>query len=611
MAFIYEEKKHDSPDFDKAFKDGPKAPILKTIFHSNGWKFILSLLVYIIKDSPIYVVPICTTNIINTAYDVITNKMSSADCWLPITINSIIIVFFLVQNLLTHTIYAKLTDNMLRNSSAGLREAVVRKLQHLSISHQQEMESGAIQSKFIRDIDNTENYLNTVVKALIPAILTATIAFGIAMYNNLWISLFFLLVIPLNVGVSQIFRNKIGQQSRQYRLANESLSKRFVSMIEMIPITKAHGLEDKEIHDLDAQVSEVRSKGLHFDFSIAIFGSSIWILGNLLSFSCVLFCVFLAMNGKIQIGDIVLFQSLFANINGSVASIVGLYPTLSVGREAISSLSELMTSEEIEDEKDKIHIEKLKGEVEFSHVYFSYSNNGKDAITDFSLHVDAGECVAFVGPSGSGKTTTLNLVIGLLKPTKGDILIDGTPMDKIALHDYRHHISVVSQTPILFKGSIKDNITYGLAHYTDEDVNNALHLANCDEFISQLPGGSDFVIEEHGSNLSGGQKQRITIARALIRDPQILIFDEATSALDTISEHHVQEAIASSISGRTTFIVAHRISTIQNADLIVYIENGVIQEQGNYDSLMEKKGKFYQMETIAEKNPINKDQPAH
>jgi len=607
MAFIYEEKKHESPDFDRAFKSGRKAPILKTIFRSNAWEFFFSLIVYVIKDSPVYVVPICTTNIINTAYAVVTGTMAYADCWTPIAINVSIVAFFLLQNLFTHTLYAKLTDNMLRNSSAGLREAVVRKLQHLSISHQQEMESGVIQSKFIRDIDNTEGYLNTVVKTLIPCLITASIAFGIAMYNNLWISLFFLLVIPINVGVSQLFRNKIGQQSRQYRLANESLSRRFVSMIEMIPITKAHGLEDKEIHDLDLQVSDVRSKGLHFDFSIAIFGSAIWILGNLLSFSCVLFCVYLAMGKKIQIGDIVLFQSLFANINGSVASIVALTPSLSVGREAISSLSELMSSEEIEDEKNKTHLVDVRGEVEFSHVYFSYSNNGRDAIADFSLHVDPGECVAFVGPSGSGKTTTLNLLIGLLKPTKGDILIDGIPMEQIALHDYRHHLSVVSQTPVLFKGSIKENITYGLAHYTDEDVSRALHIANCDEFISELPGGVDFVIEEHGANLSGGQKQRITIARALIRNPQILIFDEATSALDTISEHHVQEAIASSISGRTTFIVAHRISTIQNADLIVYIENGEIQEEGTYSSLMEKKGKFYQMESIAETSLLAKE----
>lgn len=167
------------------------------------------------------------------------------------------------------------------------------------------------------------------------------------------------------------------------------------------------------------------------------------------------------------------------------------------------------------------------------------------------------------------------------------------------MKDYRRHLSVVPQNPILFKGSIKDNITYGLSKYTDEDVEKALRIANCDEFIAKLPGGVDYQIDEHGGNLSGGQKQRITIARAIIRNPEIIIFDEATSALDNIAEAAVQEAIASSTKGRTTFVIAHRISTIQGADKILYIENGQVLEEGDYDELMAKQGRFYAMQSAS------------
>ncbi len=590
------------PDFDNLFKTGKKAPILRQMYRSNRWGFLLSLLIYIIKDSPIYVIPLCTAAIINIAAEVIAGTYGG-DYLTPILIYSVVIVIFLVQNIITHTLYAKLTDNMLRNASAGLREAVVRKLQHLSITFHNEMESGAVESKFLRDIDNTENYLNTIVKSLIPSIITASFAIGIAIYENSLISLFFLIVIPLNVGVSWLFRKKIRKNSFEYRLSVENLSRKFSSMMEMIPVTKAHGLEDNEINAMDKEVKDVRSKGLGVDFANALFGSSIWVLGNLLGFSCVLFCVYFAIEGKIGIGDVVLYQSLFSSINNNVSNILNQLPNLVTGRESINSLSEIMSSEDIEDDKDKVHLLALKGDVELQQVSFLYKASSKDAICNFSLKVNSGQCIALVGPSGSGKTTIVNLIIGLLKPTEGAVLIDGTNLNDLSLKDYRHRISVVPQNPVLFKGTVRENITYGLDKYSEDDLVSALKIANAEDFISKLPNGLDTVIEENGANLSGGQKQRITIARAIIRDPRIIIFDEATSALDNISEFQVQTAIASSIQGRTTFIVAHRISTIKNADLIVFLENGTIQEKGTYKELLARKGKFYAMQQLVENAP--------
>ena len=490
---------------------------------------------------------------------------------------------------------------MLRNASASLRESVVRKLQHLSLSFSHEMNSGDLQAKFLRDVQGTEDYLTTLFKTFIPLIITSTITYGIVIYKSWIVAIFFLLAVPLDVLLVHLFSNKIKEESREYRLANDSLSRGFTTMIEMTPVVKAHGLEDIEIESMTKKVEVVRSKGLNLDSSIAVFGSSIFVIGGLLNFACLGFCIYLAVNGQIGIGEIVLFESLFSGMNGRIQSMLNLIPSLATGKEAIASLSELMNKEEIQDDADKLHLPSIEGTIAFDDVFFRYPDSDKEAIEHLSFAAKPGECVAFVGPSGSGKTTIVNLLLGLLKPQSGTITIDGHSLNELSLKDYRHHISLVSQSPVLFNGTVKENITYGLKQYSDEDVMNALHEANCDDFIQALPKGVDTMLDENGSNLSGGQKQRLTIARALIRKPDLLFFDEATSALDNIAEKKVQSAIDASMKGRTTFVIAHRISTIRNADKILYIEDGKILESGTYDELMAAKGKFYAMESANEK----------
>jgi len=601
MALSYEEKNRKSTDYSRLFRTGEKAPILKETFRANKGRIALSFVLYVIKDSPVYIIPVCTANLIDLVQTMLTNTLTFADEWLPLLINSLLIVVSLIQNILTHTLYARLTDNMLRNASASLRESVVRKLQHLSLSFSHEMNSGDLQAKFLRDVQGTEDYLTTLFKTFIPLIITSTITYGIVIYKSWIVAIFFLLAVPLDVLLVHLFSNKIKEESREYRLANDSLSRGFTTMIEMTPVVKAHGLEDIEIESMTKKVEVVRSKGLNLDSSIAVFGSSIFVIGGLLNFACLGFCIYLAVNGQIGIGEIVLFESLFSGMNGRIQSMLNLIPSLATGKEAIASLSELMNKEEIQDDADKLHLPSIEGTIAFDDVFFRYPDSDKEAIEHLSFAAKPGECVAFVGPSGSGKTTIVNLLLGLLKPQSGTITIDGHSLNELSLKDYRHHISLVSQSPVLFNGTVKENITYGLKQYSDEDVMNALHEANCDDFIQALPKGVDTMLDENGSNLSGGQKQRLTIARALIRKPDLLFFDEATSALDNIAEKKVQSAIDASMKGRTTFVIAHRISTIRNADKILYIEDGKILESGTYDELMAAKGKFYAMESANEK----------
>ncbi|HFD0876801.1 ATP-binding cassette domain-containing protein, partial [Enterococcus sp. FR165] len=219
----------------------------------------------------------------------------------------------------------------------------------------------------------------------------------------------------------------------------------------------------------------------------------------------------------------------------------------------------------------------------------------KPIIDHFSLEVKAGETIAFVGPSGSGKSTLLNLLIGFIQPSSGRIFLDNQPLDELDMRSVRNYLAVVPQTTLLFSASIKENITYGLKNVSKERLDEVIEAAQLSSLIDQLPDGLDTLVGEHGNKLSGGQKQRISIARALIRQPKIILLDEATSALDNQSEKKIQQALNYLTETPTTFIVAHRLSTIKEADKIVVIDEGKIVEIGTYEELLAQKGYFYRL----------------
>ena len=303
----------------------------------------------------------------------------------------------------------------------------------------------------------------------------------------------------------------------------------------------------------------------------------------------------MALKGEIQIGDISLYQSYFSTLTAQVSTIIGLMPIITKGFESISSIGEILSADDIEDNHGKKEITKLCGEYDFNDIHFAYESD-QPLLRGLNLHVNAGETIAIVGESGSGKSTLMNLVLGFNFPNSGTVTVDGEDITKIDLHSYRKHLAVVPQNSVLFTGTIRENITYGLDTVTDEQLWRVLDAALLSDFIKKLPLGVDTPLEEHGANLSGGQRQRLSIARALIRNPDVIIFDEATSALDTISEKEIQEAINNLSKDKTTFIVAHRLSTIRNADRIAVIKEGVCCEIGTYDELVAKRGVFYQMQ---------------
>lgn len=566
----------------------------RTLFrlYMRYWKeLLLSMVFYFLKTSPVLALPIITANIIN----IVTAPPENAV--MQIAINIVVMVILLLLNIPTQILDTKFHSLALRGVEAGLRGAMVRKLQQLSITFHKEMQSGRIQSKLMRDVETIHTLSSQIFRTIPGMLINMITALIVVITRNLTVFMFFLLTIPSSVLVVRFFRKNIGKYNALFRKDMENTSADIMDMIEMNQITRAHALENVQVKKLTGRLNAVANTGFKLDITHAKFGSVSWVMLSLFQLLCLVFSAYLALNRRIEIGDISLYQSYFNTLTGQVSTLIGMIPVISKGLDSVSSIGEILGARDVEDNKGKKKLTTLHGEYDFRGVDFFYTPE-QLVLQDLDLKVHAGETIAIVGESGSGKSTILNLVLGFNKPRKGKLFIDGKDMDEIDLQSYRKHIAIVPQNSVLFTGTIRENITYGFNHISQNRIDEAVKAANLANLIASLPDGLDTMLDEHGANLSGGQRQRIAIARAIIRNPRVIIFDEATSALDTVSEKEIQTALNNLTAGRTTFIVAHRLSTIRDADRIAVIKRGRCVEIGTYDELMEKKGEYYKMQTL-------------
>lgn len=571
---------------------GHPLKILIGLYKGNYNKFFLAVLFFFIKHAPVWVLPIVTANIINDI------TSGSPDTVQNIIIQAIIMVALVVLNVPMNYLYTRYKSLATRYAETGLRKALVRKLQQLSISYHKETQSGRLQSKIMRDVEAVETLSTQMFLSILNIALNIGVALFVTVSKSLIVFLFFLLTIPLAAATMVFFRNIMKKRNTEFRKEMEETSARVMEMVELIPVTRAHALEEEEVTKMSGQLFAVAEKGYKLDVIQALFGSVGWAIFQVFQVVCLGFTGFLALKGSVGPGDITLYQSYFATIVSQVSSLMSLIPVIAKGVESVNSIGEVLLEEDIECNDGKEALKSVEGEFDFKNVRFAYNNTDKPVLHELNLHVDKGQTIALVGESGAGKSTILNLVIGFNFATDGVVTIDGHDMRDIDLRTYRKHLAVVPQTSILFSGTIRDNITYGIDDFDEEALNKVVDAANLRDLIDSLPDGLDTVVGEHGGKLSGGQRQRVSIARALMRNPEVIVLDEATSALDSISEKLIQEALNNLTKDRTTFIVAHRLSTIKGADRIAVIADGHCVEYGTYDELMELKGEFYQMKSI-------------
>lgn len=569
-----------------------KLRILLGLYKGQYMRLFGAVLLFAVKHCPVWVLPIATANIINIATDPDENALRD------IIINVVVMVVLVAQNVLSNYFHVSLYSRVIRGVEAGLRSTMVTKLQKLSMTFHNEIQTGRLQSKMIRDVEQIEGLSSQIFISVLSIIMNIIVAFGVVVSTSLTVFLFFLGTIPVAVLIRTVFRKTINTRNREFRKEMEETAVAVTEMTELIPVTRAHALEDVETKKLNGQLKRTAEKGFRLDVIQSFFGSISWASFQIFQVVCLGFTGWLAACGTILPGDVVMYQTYFSTIVNQVSGIITLLPIISKGLEAVSSVGEILLSDDIEEPDEKPDIGDVSGDIEFRNVTFQFRDADTPVLNDLSFTVKRGETVAFVGASGAGKTTILNLVIGFLKPQSGQVLIDGKDINEFSLKSYRRHIAVVPQNAMIFTGTLRENITYGTETTDDGFLAEVIESANLTELVKSLPEGLDTRINEHGANLSGGQRQRVSIARAFIRRPRILILDEATSALDTVSERKIQESVDRLVQDRTTLIVAHRLSTIRNADRIAVIGDGGLLEYGTFDELMEKKGEFYHMRTL-------------
>jgi len=554
----------------------------KILLAARWRKLIGIFIVYLIKASPAWLLPIVTAVMIDLAAGNDPKKGAK------LLFYFIFIVLLTLQNIPTHILYSRMLSSVMRGISLQLRTDLCRQLQRLSLLYHHKASIGKLHSKVIRDIEIVEQTPRVLAEQIFGFLCQVTIALIAIAIRKPIALLFFLILVPIAVIIRKTFSEKINKSAKSYRYAIETMSSSMNDMLNMIPITRAHGLEEFEVSQIDSKISNVFKKGLYFDTLSAVFGSTAWVIMSVIHITFIAGSAFACMKGFISVGDIVLFNSMFLVLTGQTLVVIGTLPQLSQAAESIDSIYEVLESPDLEVNSGKKLFDKVHGRFEFMNINYRYPGTNQHALNEFTLTVEPGQSVAFVGPSGAGKSTILSLALGFIRPNTGKLLIDGRNIMEMDLRTYRKFVGVVTQESIFFSGSIFENVSYGDKDTSPQEVIDALKAADAWDFVEALPGGIYTNLGADGLKLSGGQMQRLAIARVVIRDPKVIILDEATSSLDVESEERVRAALERIMKNRTTFIVAHRISTIKNVERIVILKNGRISGHGSPLELLEK-----------------------
>ena len=548
-------------------------------------------LVFIGKAAPVLLLPLFVEHVVATL-----STPSSARLAL-ILLPALAMIALQLLNIPLHTLFTHMVSRHIRDAEHGLRSALIRKLQHLSISYHRRTQSGELQAKVLRDVEQVENFLRLALTRSFQIALTFAFAIVVTLVKEPVVLAFYLIAAPASVLVIRLFGKDLTARNQDFRQEMEDMSSSVSEMIDMIPVTRAHGLEQHEIERVDRNLQRIHQSGHRLDRLNAVFESSAFMTLQITQVICLMFTGTLCARGVITVAELVLYQFLFGLIVQSVGEVLYIVPQMRKGLASLDSLGIILAEDDIESAgQGRTRLEQVVGEIEFRDVGYSYGSGW--AVRRLSFRAQPGDCIALVGESGAGKSTVMNLIIGLFQPQEGRILLDGTDQRELDLRDWRRHVAVVPQSTLLFSGSLRENICYGVGELDEAQLLQVIEAARLTELVDELPDGLETPIGENGVRLSGGQRQRIAIARALIRDPRVIILDEATSSLDVISEHQVQLALASLIRDRTTFIVAHRLSTTRRATRVIVMKGGVAVESNSPEALLAADGEFARLRAL-------------
>jgi len=563
----------------------PARSVLRLLARRPG-RIALAVAAFAVKEIPMWFLPVITAAIIDIVAE--RGDVTAVLWWFALA------VVLLLQNYPNHILYTRNFMTVVRDTGADLRNALAARLQSLSIGYHSRMSSSIVQTKVVRDVENVELMLQQVTHPLLSATMVMIGALSMTAIAVPQFLPVYALAVPIAIGIRWGMRNRSRARNEVFRREVETLSARVGEMASLIPVTRAHGLEQTAVSRVTHGAEGVRRAGLHLDMLNGHVASISWVAMQLLGVGCLVLAAVFSLTGILPIspGEVVLLSTYFTLLTQGLTQLLMLIPVGARGLESVRSIAEVLQEPDLEHNEGKRAVASVTGDIALEGVSHRYAGADEDALHDIDLHIPAGRTFAFVGSSGSGKSTLLNMVLGFLRPTSGRILLDGADMQQLDLRTVRRAVSVVPQESVLFEGTIRENVAYGLPDVSDGRIEQALRDANAWDFVMAQPRGWDAVVGERGARLSGGQRQRLAIARALVRDPRILLLDEATSALDPESEELVKEALGRLMRGRTTLVVAHRLSTVRMADSIVVLERGRIVEQGTHDDLLAAAGRY-------------------
>ena len=471
-----------------------------------------------------------------------------------------------------------------------IRKTLFHHLQLLHMAFYERERTASLVNRLIHDVASIQQFISMAFGTLANSAIGLCFAITVMFFLNWKLTLLCLLTLPVYFIITHTFRKRIYRMSHDVKERQSALAGSLGETFSGIKVVKSFGQED---HERKRFVLTIKDN-FYPEMDLQVMGRRMWAWLSLLCntlYACVLVFGGLSVVGQgMSIGAFVAFTAYLWGLFGPIQNFSALIQVTINARTGFERILTLLdTRPEIVEDPNPIELT-LKGHVEFERVRFSYG--GPPAIEEFNLDVRPGEVIALVGPSGSGKSTLMSLLTRFRDVSDGYLRIDGVDIRKLDYDCYRRQISVVLQDNFLFSGTIEENIRYGKPEATKEEVREAAQLANALEFIEQMPDGFRSRVGQAGVMLSGGQRQRVAIARAILKNPKILIFDEATSALDTQSEQAIQRSLDILMEGKTVFIVAHRLSTIQKAHRIVVLQRGRIVEIGTHKELLERKGLY-------------------